>query len=73
MTHHFTPQTNDKRKMSKDDFAGWYQITRYIDSQLISDCRWWNGAQFNHRPNMRRGWTTEEMGDIRGIVHLIER
>lgn len=72
MTRHFSPPLNDKRSMSKDDWAGWYQLTIFRAGGLSAECRWWNGKEWNHAPNMRRGWKTEDIGDVRGIVHLVE-
>lgn len=72
MVHHFAPPVNDKRMMTKDDCAGWYQLSIVRDGKLVATCRWWNGREWNHGPNMRRGWKTEDLGDVRGIVQLVE-
>lgn len=71
--HHFTPPVNQKLTMSKTDWAGWYQVSVVRDGKLVAECRWWNGREWNHRPNMRRGYQTTDLGDIRGIVHLVEQ
>ena len=72
MTPHFTPPVNNKR-MSKDDWAGWYQLTIVRDGKLKAETRWWNGKRWNYGPNMRGGFTTDELGDVRAIVHLVEQ
>lgn len=69
---HFNPPTNDKRTMNEGDPSGWYQVTIIGDGKFVAICRWWNGREWNHGPNMRRGWNTGELGDVRGIVHLVE-
>lgn len=70
--YHYTPPINDKRAMVKGDWAGWYQLSVAKDGKLTAEVRWWNGRRWNHHPNLRGGWDTEDIGDIRGIVRMAE-
>jgi hypothetical protein len=69
---HFQPPVNNKRSMSNDDWAGWYQITILDSGKLSVRCVWWDGRKWNHGPNTRGGLDTSELGDVRAIVHLVE-
>ena len=69
---HFDPPINDKREMTAEDWAGWYQISGVKKRKLVASCLWWNGHEWNIQPNLRNGWDTAALGDVRGIVRLAE-
>jgi|GEM_PF-5844661 len=72
--YHFTPPINDKRTMTKDDWSGWYQVTLKINGKPEVRIFWWNSAKWHFGPNKRtNGMTTVALGDVLGIVHLVEQ
>ncbi len=71
---HFTPDTNSKKELTKDDPAGWYQITVAQRHTLAAMVLWWDGYKWSHSPNTRSGWKSLDSTDrdVRGIVRLVE-
>jgi len=51
----YIPDTNGKRDNDGAP-AGWYEVVYVNKGRLESSAWWWNGSQWNHRPNMNRGW-----------------
>jgi hypothetical protein len=70
-TYHYEPDVNDKRSMTKDDPAGWYQITFWTSGPATAQVYWWNGREWNWRPNMRRGLGMDELRGVVGITRLV--
>ncbi len=68
--YHYTPTLTTKTTMNKNDWPGWYEIARERSGVLIAECRWWNGKEWNHGPNMRRGWKWEDSDKIKSITRL---
>ncbi len=68
----FKPPVNNKVKMSRSDPRGWYQITAFESGKLTAICRWWNGRYWRFWPGSKVDWRTTDLGDIRGIVKLVE-
>ncbi len=70
MAAHYDPIVNSKTTMNADDPGGWYELTEVHEGKLHSRCLWWNGKEWNHGPNMRRGFQTSFFS-LRGITRLV--
>ena len=72
-TYRYVPEINGVTELKKGDWAGWYEIVHEKEGKIAATVRWWNGAEWNHGPNMRRGWAT--LGDlyknVLGITQLV--
>ncbi len=69
--YHYAPPVGDKTAMTTDDPAGWYEVVVFDKGTLVAKCYWWNSREWNHGPNMRRGFQLHDVfRDVRSIHRL---
>lgn len=71
-TSRYEPEMNGLTGLKKGDWAGWYEIVHEKDGRISASVFWWNGSEWNHGPNMRRGFKNlDHYKKVLGINQLV--